>query len=90
MAIKHLYTNSWVSFLICLDMSSTAFIEPLPVIEFVAQILSKDILSMPLCDADRIKVCFYFMLRGLVMVYILVDSNFCMHALLDPLIDYLP
>lgn len=45
---------------------------------------------MPLCDADRIKVCFYFMLRGLVMVYILVDSNFCMHALLDPLIDYLP
>ncbi|KAJ8637677.1 hypothetical protein MRB53_011944 [Persea americana] len=39
-----------------IDMSSTAFIEPLPVMEFVAQILSKDILSMPLSDADRIKV----------------------------------
>jgi hypothetical protein len=38
------------------DMSSTAFIEPLPVIEFVAQILGKDVISRPLSDADRIKV----------------------------------
>ncbi|KAK9149760.1 hypothetical protein Scep_008517 [Stephania cephalantha] len=39
-----------------IDMSSTAFIEPLPVIEFVAQILGKDISSKPLSDADRVKV----------------------------------
>ncbi|KAH7681812.1 eukaryotic translation initiation factor 2C protein [Dioscorea alata] len=39
-----------------IDMSSTAFIEPLPVIEFVAQILGKDVLSRPLSDANRIKV----------------------------------
>ncbi|XP_072983781.1 protein argonaute PNH1-like [Typha latifolia] len=39
-----------------IDMSSTAFIEPLPVIEFVAQILGKDVMSRPLCDADRIKI----------------------------------
>ncbi|XP_031476347.1 protein argonaute 10-like [Nymphaea colorata] len=39
-----------------IDMSSTAFIEPLPVIEFVAQILNKDVLSRPLSDADRIKI----------------------------------
>lgn len=38
------------------DMSSTAFIEPLPVIEFVAQILGKDVLSRPLSDSDRVKV----------------------------------
>ncbi|KAJ4782298.1 Argonaute family protein [Rhynchospora pubera] len=39
-----------------IDMSSTAFIEPLPVIEFVAQILGKDVISRPLSDADRIKI----------------------------------
>ncbi|WOL14109.1 protein argonaute PNH1-like isoform X2 [Canna indica] len=39
-----------------IDMSSTAFIDPLPVIEFVAQILGKDVLSRPLSDADRIKI----------------------------------
>ncbi|KAG1330043.1 protein argonaute PNH1 [Cocos nucifera] len=39
-----------------IDMSSTAFIEPLPVIEFVAQILGKHVLSGPLSDADRIKI----------------------------------
>jgi eukaryotic translation initiation factor 2C len=38
------------------DMSSTAFIEPLPVIEFVSQLLCKDV-SRHLSDADRIKVC---------------------------------
>ncbi|KAI0487857.1 hypothetical protein KFK09_027680 [Dendrobium nobile] len=38
-----------------IDMSSTAFIEPLPVIEFVAQILGKDVISRPLSDADRVK-----------------------------------
>jgi len=37
-------------------MSSMAFIEPLPVIDFVVQILGKDVLSKPLSDADRVKV----------------------------------
>ncbi|XP_058105394.1 protein argonaute 10-like isoform X2 [Magnolia sinica] len=39
-----------------IDMSSAAFIEPLPVIEFVAQLLGKDILLRPLSDSDRIKI----------------------------------
>ncbi|KAF9618614.1 hypothetical protein IFM89_002309 [Coptis chinensis] len=39
-----------------IDMSSAAFIEPLPVIEFVAQLLGKDVLSKPLSDSDRIKI----------------------------------
>ncbi|XP_072998962.1 protein argonaute PNH1-like [Typha latifolia] len=39
-----------------IDMSSAAFIEPLPVIEFVAQILGKDVILRPLSDADRIKI----------------------------------
>ncbi|KAF9617010.1 hypothetical protein IFM89_033080 [Coptis chinensis] len=39
-----------------IDMSSASFMEPLPVIEFVVQILGKDILMRPLSDADRIKV----------------------------------
>ena len=37
-------------------MASAAFIEPLPVVEFVGQLLGKDVLSRPLSDADRIKV----------------------------------
>ncbi|CAN6439599.1 unnamed protein product [Victoria cruziana] len=39
-----------------IDVSSTAFIEPLPIVEFIAQILNKDVLSRPLSDADRVKV----------------------------------
>ncbi|CAK9329549.1 unnamed protein product [Citrullus colocynthis] len=39
-----------------IDMSSTAFIEAIPVIDFVAQILNKDVYSRTLSDADRIKV----------------------------------
>ncbi|KAL6192212.1 hypothetical protein ACLB2K_038597 [Fragaria x ananassa] len=38
------------------DMASAAFIEPLPVIEFVAQLLGKDVLSRTLSDADRVKI----------------------------------
>ncbi|KAL2461865.1 Protein argonaute 1 [Abeliophyllum distichum] len=38
-----------------IDMSSTAFIEPLPVIDFVTQLLNKDV-SRPLSDADRVKI----------------------------------
>jgi len=37
-------------------MASAAFIEPLPVVEFVGQLLGKDVLSRQLSDADRIKV----------------------------------
>ncbi|KAM0902733.1 hypothetical protein ACQ4PT_019040 [Festuca glaucescens] len=40
-----------------IDMSSTAFIEPLPVIDFVAQFLGKDVMSRRLSDANRIKAC---------------------------------
>ncbi|KAK7388752.1 hypothetical protein VNO78_23579 [Psophocarpus tetragonolobus] len=39
-----------------IDMSSMAFIEPLPVIDFVAQILGKDVLTKPLSDVDRVKI----------------------------------
>ncbi|KAL2340457.1 hypothetical protein Fmac_008397 [Flemingia macrophylla] len=39
-----------------IDMSTMAFIEPLPVIDFVAQILGKDVHSKPLSDADRVKI----------------------------------
>ncbi|XP_042518016.1 protein argonaute 10-like [Macadamia integrifolia] len=39
-----------------IDMSSAAFIEPLPVIEFVAQLLGKDVLSRTLSDSDRVKI----------------------------------
>ncbi|KAJ7975336.1 Argonaute family protein [Quillaja saponaria] len=39
-----------------IDMSSTAFIEPLPVIDFVTQLLNRDVSSRPLSDADRIKI----------------------------------
>ncbi|PKA66209.1 Protein argonaute 1A [Apostasia shenzhenica] len=42
-----------------IDMSSTAFIEPLPVIDFVIQLLNRDardVLSRPLSDADRVKI----------------------------------
>jgi hypothetical protein len=41
-------------------MSSTAFIEPLPVMDFVAQILDKDVFSRPLSDADRVKVLYSY------------------------------
>uniref|UniRef100_A0A0E0E6P1 Piwi domain-containing protein n=1 Tax=Oryza meridionalis TaxID=40149 RepID=A0A0E0E6P1_9ORYZ len=40
-----------------LDMSATAFFEPLPVIDFVVQLLNTDIRSRPLSDAERVKVC---------------------------------
>ncbi|XP_039031694.1 protein argonaute PNH1-like isoform X3 [Hibiscus syriacus] len=39
-----------------IDMSTIAFFEPLPVIDFVAQILGKDVYSRPMSDADRVKV----------------------------------
>ncbi|CAK9164365.1 unnamed protein product [Ilex paraguariensis] len=39
-----------------IDMSSTAFIEPLPVIDFVTQLLKGDVSSRPLSDAERVKI----------------------------------
>ncbi|KAG8378646.1 hypothetical protein BUALT_Bualt07G0007000 [Buddleja alternifolia] len=39
-----------------IDMSSTAFIEPLPVIDFVTQLLNRDVSTRPLSDADRVKI----------------------------------
>jgi hypothetical protein len=42
-------------------MSSTAFIEPLPVIDFVAQLLNRDISVRPLSDSDRVKVWLYYL-----------------------------
>ncbi|XP_074566393.1 protein argonaute 1C-like [Curcuma longa] len=38
-----------------IDLSSTAFIEPLPVVDFVAQLLKRDIRGR-LYDADRVKI----------------------------------
>lgn len=43
-------------------MASAAFIEPLPVVEYVAQLLGKDVILRPLSDSDRVKVL--FCLRG--------------------------
>ncbi|CAK8538743.1 unnamed protein product [Lathyrus sativus] len=39
-----------------IDMSSTAFIEPLPVIDFVSHLLSREVSSRPLSDAERVKI----------------------------------
>ncbi|KAF7124999.1 hypothetical protein RHSIM_Rhsim12G0136400 [Rhododendron simsii] len=39
-----------------IDMSSTAFIEPLPVIEFVTRLLNREVSTRPLSDADRVKI----------------------------------
>ncbi|KAK2996751.1 hypothetical protein RJ639_025195, partial [Escallonia herrerae] len=38
------------------DMCSTAFIEPLPVIEFVTQLLNRNVSARPLSDADRVEI----------------------------------
>lgn len=43
------------------DMSSTAFIEPLPVIDFVTQLLNRDVTSRPLSDSDRVKVILFYL-----------------------------
>lgn len=39
-----------------IDMLATAFVEPLPVIEFVTQLLNSDIHSRPISDAERVKI----------------------------------
>lgn len=45
-----------IIFFCTLDMSTTAFIEPLPVVEFVTKLLPRDVTSRPLADSDRVKV----------------------------------
>ncbi|KAK5834483.1 hypothetical protein PVK06_018362 [Gossypium arboreum] len=39
-----------------IDVSSTAFIQPLPVIEFVTKLLNRNVSSGHLYDADRVKI----------------------------------
>ncbi|TYG72081.1 hypothetical protein ES288_D05G451400v1 [Gossypium darwinii] len=39
-----------------IDVSSTAFIQPLPVIGFVTNLLNRNVSSGPLYDADRVKI----------------------------------
>ncbi|KAL5542061.1 hypothetical protein UlMin_009771 [Ulmus minor] len=39
-----------------IDMASAAFIEPLEVLDYVEQLLGKDVKSRPLSDSDRIKI----------------------------------
>ncbi|GAB2285499.1 argonaute 1B [Dionaea muscipula] len=39
-----------------IDVSSTAFIEPLPAIDFVMKLLNTDVSSRPLSDADCVKI----------------------------------
>ena len=46
----------YIVFALLSNLSSMVFIEPLAVIDFVAQILGKDVLCMPLSDADCVKV----------------------------------
>ena len=56
-----LFTKCFIKkFLSIADMSSSAFIEPLPVIDFVTQLLNKDVSARPLSDADRVKVSLLF------------------------------
>nr|GEZ04782.1 protein argonaute 1 [Tanacetum cinerariifolium] len=40
-------------------MSSTAFIEPLSVIEFITLLLNMDTSTRSLCDSDQVKVRFF-------------------------------
>lgn len=56
-----------------IDMASAAFIEPLPVIEFVAQLLSKDVLSRPLSDSDRIKVLSFILAMSFGVFHLYVS-----------------
>lgn len=56
-----------------LDMSTTAFVEPLPVVEFVTKLLNRDVTSRPLSDSDRVKVrsCLFFPLLFPLGVFLL-------------------
>lgn len=62
-------------------MSSAAFIEALPVIEFVGQLLGKDVLSRPLSDSDRVKVLSLIGNVGCIcsiLLHLIIDSPFKM------------
>ncbi|KAL5721736.1 argonaute 1B [Ranunculus cassubicifolius] len=43
-----------------IDVSSTAFFEPLPVVDYVLQLLSRNVIQRPLSDVERAKVQFIF------------------------------
>lgn len=61
-------------------MASAAFIEPLPVIEFVAQLLGKDVLSRTLSDSDRVKVFLFILIKlsGLISCHFHLEHCFQM------------
>jgi len=71
-------------------MTSAAFIEPLPVVEYVGQLLGKDVLSRQLSDADRIKVLawtnlVYFIFCAVIKLYNLQSYFKLSHRLRKPL-----
>ena len=53
-------------------MSSTAFIEPLAVIDFVTELLNRDVTARPLSDADRVKVTPIFFSVTLLLLFFTV------------------
>lgn len=61
--LYHILMTRFHLYFVAADMSSTAFIEPLPVIDFVTQLLNRDVSSRPLSDADRVKVCPHFFVQ---------------------------
>ncbi|XLU47074.1 hypothetical protein S245_041888 [Arachis hypogaea] len=62
-------------------MASAAFIEPLPVVEYAAQLLGKDLLSRQLSDAVRIKGA---TIRWLTREQVLhVDENSTMKSVVE-------
>lgn len=63
--------------LVAADMSSTAFIEPLPVIDFVTQLLNRDVSSRPLSDADRVKVSPSFVFFIICLLLMKLGGPFC-------------
>lgn len=60
-------------------MASAAFIEPLPVIEFVAQLLPKDVLLRPLSDSDRVKVLFSILVMPIWFPFLGISFNLEYH-----------
>lgn len=76
-AVIYILTEIFLSLMV--DIASAAFIEALPVMEFVAQLLGKDVLSRSLSDSDRVKVRAQFMCQGLESVLHLIHVNMMTH-----------
>lgn len=51
----YLFFLMWI---LIADMSSTAFIEPLPITEFVCQLLNRDVYIFSICWPSLISICF--------------------------------